>query len=46
MNVRSLLRLSSTIKHVNFKHRLYCSRNILKLHERDMYEDVFPNDST
>lgn len=47
MNVRSLLGLYSTIKHVNFdKHRFYCSRNILKLHERGMYEDIFPDNST
>ncbi|XP_012534545.1 tyrosine--tRNA ligase, mitochondrial [Monomorium pharaonis] len=47
MNVRSLLRLCSTIKNVNFdKRRFYCSRNILKLHERGMYEDIFPDTST
>lgn len=47
MNVRFLLGLCSTIKHVNFdKHRFYCSRNILKLHERGMYEDIFPDNST
>ncbi|XP_020296694.1 tyrosine--tRNA ligase, mitochondrial [Pseudomyrmex gracilis] len=44
MNIRSLMRLCSSFKHDNFnKHRFYCSRNILKLYERGMYESVFPD---
>ncbi|XP_014475312.1 PREDICTED: tyrosine--tRNA ligase, mitochondrial [Dinoponera quadriceps] len=47
MNVRCLLRLCTIIKRANLnKHRFYCSRNILKLHERGMYEDIFPNINT
>ncbi|KYN30486.1 putative tyrosyl-tRNA synthetase, mitochondrial [Trachymyrmex septentrionalis] len=47
MNVRSLLRLNSIVGNVNFdKRRFYCSRNVLKLHERGMYEDIFPDTST
>ncbi|XP_011151333.2 tyrosine--tRNA ligase, mitochondrial [Harpegnathos saltator] len=47
MSVWYLLRLCSTIKSANFnKQRFYCSKNILKLHERGMYENIFPNIST
>ncbi|XP_024887256.1 tyrosine--tRNA ligase, mitochondrial isoform X1 [Temnothorax curvispinosus] len=47
MNARSLLRLCSTIRNVNvYKRRFYCSRNVLELHERGMYEDIFPDTST
>lgn len=47
MNARSLLRLCSTVRNVNSnRYRFYCSRNVLKLHERGMYEDIFPDDST
>ncbi|KAL6264774.1 hypothetical protein P5V15_004872 [Pogonomyrmex californicus] len=45
MNARSLLRLCFTRNNFD-KHRFYCSRNILKLHERGMYEDLFPDTST
>ncbi|RLU19391.1 hypothetical protein DMN91_007948 [Ooceraea biroi] len=45
MNVRSLLRLCSTI-HINLSHRYYCDKNILKLYERGMYENIFPDTST
>lgn len=47
MNARILLRLSA-INRVDFDktRRFYCSKNILKLHERGMYEDIFPDTST
>ncbi|CAL1674630.1 unnamed protein product [Lasius platythorax] len=48
MNARILLRLCSAVNRVDFDktRRFYCSRNILKLHERGMYEDIFPTTST
>lgn len=47
INVRSLLRLYSTLKRTQFDdHRFYCNKNILKLRERGMYEDIFPDTST
>ncbi|XP_011865724.1 PREDICTED: tyrosine--tRNA ligase, mitochondrial [Vollenhovia emeryi] len=47
MNVRSLSRLCCAVRNANFdKRRFYCSRNVLKLHERGMYEDIFPDTST
>ncbi|XP_043279149.1 tyrosine--tRNA ligase, mitochondrial [Venturia canescens] len=46
MNPNYILRLCATGKHfVKFQQRFYSNRNVLKLHERGMFQDMFPDTS-
>ncbi|XP_033214265.1 tyrosine--tRNA ligase, mitochondrial [Belonocnema kinseyi] len=46
MNVGRFFRLCCTVKpHLYKSHKFYTNRNILKLHERGIFEDLFPDSS-
>lgn len=46
MHVRRLLSVRTIFRQVYHKYNSYNNRNVLKLHERGMYEDIFPDNST